>query len=137
METCPTKPGSLIAVVDDEEAVCRALERLLRSVGFDVETFSSGAAFLESRGRWRADCVVLDVHLPGLSGCEIQAQLAEASQEVPVVMITGRDSEETREQAMSAGAAAYLRKPVDDQTLLSTLAAAMARTGKNRRAPRG
>lgn len=137
MESSPIKPGSLIAVVDDEESVCRALERLLRSVGFDVETFASGAAFLASRGRWRADCIVLDVHLPGLSGCEIQAHLAEAAQDVPVVMITGRDSDEARERAMAAGAAAYLRKPVDDRTLLATLAAAMAPGRKNRRPPRG
>jgi FixJ family two-component response regulator len=137
VEPCPTKPGSLIAVVDDEESVCRALERLLRSVGFDVETFASGAAFLESRGRWRADCVVLDVHMPGLSGSDVQARLSEAAQDVPVVVITGRDTDEARERAMAAGAAAYLRKPVDDQTLLATLATAMARGGKNRRPFRG
>jgi FixJ family two-component response regulator len=137
LEICPIKPGSLIAVVDDEEPVCRALERLLRSVGFEVETFASGAAFLESRGRWRADCVVLDVHLPGLSGWDVQAHLAEAAQDVPVVVITGRDSDEARERTLAAGAAAYLRKPVDDQTLLSTLAAAMAANRKNRRSPRG
>jgi FixJ family two-component response regulator len=122
----------LIAVVDDEEAVCRALERLLRSVGFDVETFASGAAFLESRGRWRADCVVLDMHMPGVSGADVQARLAAAAQEVPVVVITGRDSDDVRERAMAAGAAAYLRKPIDDQTLLSALAAAIAR-GRTRR----
>ena len=137
MEIRPLKPGSLIAVVDDEESVCRALERLLRSVGFDVETFASGAAFLESRARWRADCVVLDVHLPGLSGCDVQAHLGEAAQDVPVVMITGRDSEEMREQAFAAGAAAYLRKPVDDQTLLSTLAAAIAGSKKSHGPARG
>jgi FixJ family two-component response regulator len=135
VEPRPTKRGSLIAVVDDEESVCRALERLLRSVGFDVETFASGAAFLESRGRWRADCIVLDVHLPGLSGCDVQAHLSEASQDVPVVMITGRDSDEARERALAAGAAAYLRKPVDDQMLLTTLAAAMAPKGKKHQAP--
>ena len=132
MELRPTQSRSLIAVVDDEESVCRALERLLRSVGFDVATFASGAAFLESDGRWRAACVVLDVHMPGLSGSDVQARLAAAAQEVPVVVITGRDSEEVRERAMAAGAAAYLRKPVDDQTLLTTLAAAMA-GGRRRR----
>ena len=127
MEPDPAKPGSLIAVVDDEEAVCRALERLLRSVGFEVETFGSGAAFLESGGRWRAHCVVLDMHMPGVSGCDVQARLTAAAQDVPVVVLTGRDSDDVRERAMAAGAAAYLRKPVDDQTLLSALAAAMAR----------
>jgi FixJ family two-component response regulator len=128
----PDPSRSLIAVVDDEESVCRALERLLRSVGFDVATFASGAAFLESDGRWRAACVVLDVHMPGLSGIDVQARLSAAAQEVPVVVITGRDSEEVRERALAAGAAAYLRKPVDDQTLLTTLATAMA--GGRRRA---
>jgi FixJ family two-component response regulator len=134
VEPQPAKPGALIAVVDDEEAVCRALERLLRSVGFDVETFASGAAFLKSCGRWRADCVVLDMHMPGVSGCDVQAGLAAAAQDVPVVVITGRDSEDVRERAMAAGAAAYLRKPVDDETLLSTLATAMGRP-RSTRAP--
>ena len=132
MELRPIKPGSLIAVVDDEESVCRALERLLRSVGLEVETFGSGAAFLESEGRWRAACVVLDVHMPGLSGCDVQARLVGAAQDVPVVVITGRDSDEAREQALAAGAAAYLRKPVDDQTLLATLADAVARARPRR-----
>jgi FixJ family two-component response regulator len=133
VEPRPTKHGPLIAVVDDEESVCRALDRLLRSVGFDVETFASGAAFLESGARWRAECVVLDVHMPGVSGCDVQERLSGAAQDVPVVVITGRDSDETRERAMAAGAAAYLRKPVDGQTLLSTVAAAMA-DARHRRA---
>ena len=130
VESRPTKPRPLIAVVDDEEAICRALERLLRSAGFDVATFATGAAFLESDGRWRAACVVLDVHMPGLSGSDVQAQLA--GQDLPVVVITGRDSDEVRERALAAGAAAYMRKPVDDQMLLTTLAAAMSR-GRRRR----
>jgi FixJ family two-component response regulator len=137
VESRPSKSGLRIAVVDDEESVCRALERLLRSVGFEVETFGSGAAFLESRGRWRADCVVVDVHMPGVSGCDVQARLTDAAQDVPVVVITGRDTDEARDRAMVAGAAAYLRKPVDDQTLLSTLAAALARGRKARRPPGG
>ena len=128
MKPQTNRTGPLISVVDDEESVCRALKRLLRSAGFEVETFTSGQAFLESAGRWQAACVILDLHMPGLSGCDVQARLAEASQDVPVVVITGRDSEEAHRRAMENGAAAYLRKPVDDQTLLATLATAMART---------
>lgn len=127
VELSPTQSRSLIAVVDDEESVCRALERLLRSVGFDVATFGSGASFLEWDGRWHAACVVLDVHMPGMSGSDVQARLVAAAQDVPIIVISGRDSEEASERALAAGAAAYLRKPVDDQTLLTTLAAAMAR----------
>jgi len=128
VDTQSNQAGSLIAVVDDEESVCRALERLLRSAGFDVETFTSGAAFLTSGGRWRAACVVLDLHMPGFTGWDVQLGLAEASQDVPVVVITGRDSDEARERAIANGAVAYLRKPIDDKTLLETLATAMARS---------
>jgi FixJ family two-component response regulator len=65
--------------------------------------------------------------MPGVSGFDVQARLADAGQELPVVMITGRDSDEVRERAMAAGAAAYLRKPLDGQTLLSIVETAMAR----------
>ena len=115
------KTRLLIAVVDDEEAVRIALRRLLRSASMNAETFSSGAEFLESMKEHQPDCVVLDLHMPQVNGFAVQARLAEAGSRVPVVIITGHDSPESRERALAGGAAAYLRKPVDDQALLEAI----------------
>ena len=103
-----------------------ALRRLLRSAGLDVETFSSGADFLDSLKSHRPDCVVLDLHMPHISGFAVQARLAETGNRLPAVFITGHDSDETRERARAAGIVAYLRKPVNDQTLLDAITAAIA-----------
>jgi FixJ family two-component response regulator len=124
--TLVTKTRPLIAVVDDEEPVRIALRRLLRSAGLDVETFPSGVEFLESLPTRRPDCVVLDLHMPLMNGFEVQARLAESSAPVPVVIITGHDSTETRDRALAGRPLAYLRKPVNDQTLLDAIELALS-----------
>ncbi|HEY9171177.1 MAG TPA: response regulator [Verrucomicrobiae bacterium] len=116
----------LIAVVDDEESVRIALRRLLRSANLDVETFSSGAEFLDSLKSHQPDCIVLDLHMPQVNGFAVQARLTEAHVQLPVVIITGHDSSETRDRALAGGVSAYLRKPVDDQTLLTAITDAIA-----------
>ena len=121
-----SSPGPLIAIVDDVEAVRKALMRLMRSADLEAATFSSGAEFLESIRTRRPDCVVLDLQMPGMSGFEVQARLAEAGDELPVIIITAHDSPEARERALAAHAAAYLCKPLDDQVLLDAIAAAVA-----------
>ena len=102
-----------------------ALRRLLRSAGLDVETFPSGVEFLESLLTRRPDCVLLDLHMPLMNGFEVQARLAESSAPVPVVIITGHDSTETRDRALAGRPVAYLRKPVNDQTLLDAIELAL------------
>jgi FixJ family two-component response regulator len=114
-----TRP--FVAVVDDEEPIRKAMRRLLSSAGMDVETFPSGAEFLASLAIRSPDCVVLDLHMPTMNGFEVQARLATSDVRVPVVIITAHDSAETREQAMSGRPAAYLSKPVNDQTLLDAI----------------
>jgi FixJ family two-component response regulator len=111
--------------VDDEESIRKALTRLLQSAGLDVETFASGAKFLESVPIRPPDCVVLDLHMPGLNGFEVQARLAESITPVPVVIVTGHDSSETHDRALAGRPIAYLRKPVDDQTLLDAIKLAL------------
>ncbi len=115
------KNRMLIAVVDDEESVRIALRRLLRSASLNVETFSSGLEFLDSLKEHQPDCLILDLHMPQVNGFAVQARLAERSPRVPTVVITGRDSEENRGRALAGGAAAYLRKPVDDKALLDAI----------------
>lgn len=116
----------LVAVVDDEQSVRRALERLLRSAGYAVESFGSGCAFLDAVQVRRPDCAVLDVHMPQMDGVEVQARLAQWDASVPVVIITGHDSPLTRERMLRLGVAAYLRKPVDDEVLLAAIRNAIA-----------
>jgi FixJ family two-component response regulator len=112
--------------VDDEEPVRIALRRLLRSANLDVETFPSGAEFLDSLKSHQPDCIVLDLHMPRVNGFAVQARLVEAGIRLPVVVITGHDSDETRVRALAGGVSAYLRKPVDDQALLDAISAAIA-----------
>lgn len=111
----------LIAIVDDEESVRKALQRLVRSAGFAVETYASGAEFLESMQSHEPACVVLDLHMPEVNGFEVQHALSRAGMQVPVVIITGHDTPEARTRALGQGAKAYLRKPVDDLMLLAAI----------------
>ena len=117
----------LVAVVDDEEPVRRALERLFRSAGLETETFASGGAMLEDLGRREPDCVVLDLHMPGMSGFELQDVLARRARQIPVIVLTGQDSPESFARATSGGASAYLRKPVDGDALLAAVLASCSR----------
>ena len=117
--------AALIAIVDDEESVRKALSRLLRAAGFSVETYSSGADFLRSVQQRPPQCVVLDLRMPHVSGFDVQRALKQADAQVPVVVITGDDSPESRAQALAQGAKAYLRKPVDEAMLLDAIELAL------------
>lgn len=110
----------LIALVDDEESVRRALERLLRSAGLRVAGFSSGAALLRGLHDLGPDCIVLDLLMPELSGFDVLDRLPP---DYPVVVLTGRDSPEARARAVRA--AAFLLKPCDEHTLLDAIASAL------------
>lgn len=116
---------SFIAVVDDEESVLKALGRLIRSAGFNVETFSSGADFLRSLQQRQPQCVVLDLHMPLVNGFLVQDELRRTLAFVPVVIITGDDAADSRTHALSSGAKAYLRKPVDEVVLLDAIQSAI------------
>lgn len=117
----------LVAIVEDDAEVRIAFARLLDCAGFATQTFGSGEAFLSFTGGARPDCVVLDLNMPGLSGFEVQARLAELDRDIPVVLITGQDSASMRAHAAGTGAKSYLCKPVDEDTLLAAIAAAMER----------
>ena len=113
-----------VAVVDDEEPIRKALERLLRAFGVYAETFPSGQAFLDSLGTPpRPDCLILDLHMPGMTGLHVLRQLQESGVPIPTIVITAYDEPETRTDCLAAGAAAYLRKPLDDSVLLETIKA--------------
>ena len=111
----------MIAVVDDEESIRKALSRLLRASGYRVETYASGADFLTSLKNGYPDLLVLDLHMPGLSGFEVHAAVSALDRILPVIVITGHDSPETRQRVLEGRAAAYLRKPVDEELLLRAI----------------
>jgi len=119
------KSKPLIAVVDDEVSVRVALQRLIRSAGLDVKTFPSGTEVLEFMQTRQPDCIVLDLHMPGENGFEVQSRMAREGIRVPVVVITGHDTPESGARALAGGASAYLLKPVDDRILLDAIAAAI------------
>jgi FixJ family two-component response regulator len=119
--TALKKSKPLIAIVDDDESVCRAVRRLVRSLSMDGETFSSGQQFLDlvdAMPSFRPDCLVLDVQMPGMNGLEVQDRLATSGNAVPVIFITAHDEVGVREKALAAGAVAFLRKPFDDKLFI-------------------
>jgi FixJ family two-component response regulator len=121
-----------VIVVDDDEGVCRALDRLLRSAGYQAQTFTSPTAFLTRLPRDGPGCLVLDVSMPGLNGLQLQEHLAEFGRAWPILFVTGHGDIPTSVRAMKAGAVDFLTKPVDDGALLSAIAQALALDGAAR-----
>ena len=115
----------LVSVVDDDESVREALPDLLRALGFAAEAFASAEAFLEADHVARTRCLVLDVGMPGMSGPELQDELAWRGHAVPIVFITAQEDESIRARVLAAGAVACLSKPFSDTALLDAVAAAL------------
>jgi FixJ family two-component response regulator len=111
----------VVCVVDDDVSLLRAIHRLLKVGGFAVCTFSSAEEFLRTPPHRDVACLVLDVHLGGLSGFDLHERLVASGQRIPVLFITARDDAPTRERARLAGAIDYLRKPFDDESLLAAV----------------
>jgi FixJ family two-component response regulator len=108
----------VIAIVDDDVHVLRSLERLFRSAGCRTQTFTSAEEFLRSTDREVLSCLVLDVGLQGMNGLDLQNHLVSKGVHIPIVFLTAVDFEEVRSFALSAGAVAFLAKPVDEKELL-------------------
>jgi FixJ family two-component response regulator len=123
----------IVLVIDDDYSVRSSLERLIQSVGLDVETFASARDFLGKPMPDRPACVVLDLCLSGSSGLELQEALIQAGSEVPIIFISGRADVPSSVRAMKAGAIDFLQKPFSDQTLLDIIHGALGRDRKTRR----
>ena len=113
--------GPRISIVEDDPSVARAVSRLCRSAGYAVEAFESAEEFLDTGGSENTECLILDVHLPGLSGIQLQARLVENRKRVPIVFITAFESARTKDVALELGARAFLRKPLDSEKLLAVI----------------
>jgi FixJ family two-component response regulator len=120
-----TKTQAMVFVIDDDTAVREALQSLLRSVGLRVATFASAREFLTSQRPDAPACLVLDVRLPGLSGLDLQRELAAVEIDLPIIFITGHGDIPMSVQAMKAGAVEFLTKPFRDQDLLDAIAQAL------------
>ena len=130
MTTSDANP--IVFVVDDESSVREALRSLIRSVGLEVETFSSAQEFLQAKRSDAPGCLVLDVRLPGLSGLDLQRELAAADVHIPIIFITGHGDIPMTVRAMKAGAVEFLTKPFRDQDLLDAISQAIEHDRKRR-----
>jgi FixJ family two-component response regulator len=124
----------MVYLIDDDESVRRALQRLLRSAGLDVRAFASAEEFLESGVLSQSACIVVDIQMRGLTGFDLQEQLAAKDIRIPTIAVSALDDAETRERARKLGAAAFFRKPVDGQALIDAIHWAMG-VSKQKSAP--
>jgi len=111
----------LISIVDDDLSVRRALGRLVKAAGYPVETFASAHEFLDSSPSGRTACLVLDIHLNGMSGFDLEERLMAERVTIPIIFITAHDDAATRERITGSGAVGYLAKPFDGQALLDVI----------------
>jgi FixJ family two-component response regulator len=117
---------TVVIVVDDNAGFLKGVARLLESHGIDSRTFASAEALLESDSVQTATCLLLDIHLGGISGLELRRRLAASGSKCPVIFMTAHDDETTHNKAMDVGCVAYLRKPFAGHVLLDAIGKAVA-----------
>jgi len=122
--------AAIVAVVDDEFPIRKALTRLLRSAQYEVETYASGPEFLKSLATRRPACLVLDIRMQGMTGFDVQTWLRDQRIDLPIVFITALDDRDDLAHAMEGGATALLRKPFGDEQLLAAVEAAIHREAR-------
>lgn len=116
----------MISIVEDDESTRESVCALVRALGFSTRTFSSAENYLRSGFVDDTDCLIADIHMPGLSGIELHEQLVREGRRVPVIFITGYPDEKARTRVLNAGATGYLSKPFNDDDLVACLDAALA-----------
>ncbi len=119
-----TKTSPVVAIVDDDPSVLKALSRLLGTWSLVARTFQSGAQFLASLVDGRPDCLIVDLQMPGMTGLDIQRHLASEGIRIPTIVITAHGDAEMRARCEAAGAIAYLPKPVSSTSLFAAIEAA-------------
>lgn len=122
------KAISLIAIVDDDPSVLKALARLLSTRSFTTKTFLSAPQFLAALSEGRPDCLIADLQMPGMTGLELQAELSRRQLHIPTIIITAHDEIGMHDRCKIAGAIAYLPKPVQDKSLFAAIETAGAST---------
>lgn len=125
MNHAETQDTPLVRVIDDDEAMRRSLAFLIESVGIEVEAYARAQIFLDNPQLSRPGCLLLDVRMPGMSGLELQAAMARAQIELPIVFLTGHGDVDMAVNAMKSGALDFIEKPFRDQRLLDAVARAV------------
>jgi FixJ family two-component response regulator len=115
----------LISIVDDDDSLRNSLNNLIRSVGFCAQDFSSAEAFLRSNHLHDTACLILDVRMPGMSGLELQRQLAATDCGIPIIFVTSHSDDDARVRALVAGAVEFLYKPFREEALLNAIHTAL------------
>jgi FixJ family two-component response regulator len=115
----------MVAVIEDDESYRVAVQRLLKSAGFSVESFGSAEDFLSSGRQHETGCLITDIRMPGMSGLDLQAKLNSDHSRIPTIFITAHGDEKMRLQAMRAGAVKFLAKPFDGKVLLEAVRGAL------------
>jgi FixJ family two-component response regulator len=116
---------NMVAIVDDDDLMRRALEGLLKAVGLPAQAFASAEEFLKSGQQRQARCLITDIRMPGMSGLELQAHLNAERCRIPIIFITAHGDEKMRMQALRAGAVEFMAKPFDDEALVESVRAAL------------
>jgi FixJ family two-component response regulator len=111
--------NTLISVVDDDPSMSRMLARIFTTAGFEVESFASAEAFLDSGRISDSSCLILDVDLPGMNGLELQQKLNESGQTLPIIFISAEATEEIQQRMLNAGALGFFKKPFSIDSLLA------------------
>ena len=122
---------NLISIVDDDESVRRTTTLLIESFGFRAAAFESAETFLRSGHLHDTSCLIVDVQMPGMNGLQLQSHLAASGRGIPIIFITAYESQDSRQRAMQAGAAAFLGKPFSDEQLLQLIRSALRFSGTN------
>jgi FixJ family two-component response regulator len=126
---CALMDPPVIFIVDDDSSVRTAIRRLLLSLHLPVRLFASAESFLAKTKHGTRGCLVLDLRLPGMSGLQLQKQLAREEWKLPTIVVTAHDDDAVRDESLRMGTICYLRKPFDRQQFLSSVHAAIARCG--------
>jgi FixJ family two-component response regulator len=115
------KRRKIVAVVDDDPSMLNAAESLLDAQGFATMVFASAEEFLDRGAATQVDCLLLDIHLGGVSGIELRRRLKDSGSMLPVIFMTALDDEAMRERALKAGCVAFLRKPFQAHQLIDAI----------------
>ena len=122
----------LIAIIDDDPSVCRALKRLIRSLGMRASTFPSGESFFHTVASVeKPDCVVVDVQMPGMNGLEVQERMVQEHPDIPLIFMTAHTDEAVANRVVAMGAVGFLNKPFADNSLMELIHHALHRPGAN------
>jgi len=125
----------IVFVVDDDESVCKALNRLIRSAGYEARVFTSALEFLNQDYQDTPGCLILDVRMPIITGLELQKKLVTSGSKIPIIFMSAHEDIKAKEQALQSGAVAFLQKPFEDQILLDVIYSVLKKFSDNKKSP--